>query len=86
MLLTHVLHNALTLGGVASVLDNTENMITFKFGKNINFWDSLKVLKALLVSPLLADLLGHLHHGVVALLPQPRVAPSVDLLTVLHIL
>ena len=48
--------------------------------------DSLKVLEAFLVPPFLAHLLGDLHYGVVALLPQPRVAPRVDFLPVLYIL
>ena len=37
------------------------------------------------MEPLLTDLFGHLHQGVVALLPQPGVTPCVDLLLVLHI-
>ena len=43
----------------------------------------LEVVEALLVSPLLTDLLGDLNHGGVALLPQPGVAPGDDLLPVL---
>lgn len=46
-------------------------------------YHSLEVLEALLVRSLLTDLLGELHQGGVALLPQPRVATGDDLLPVL---
>ena len=40
----------------------------------------LEVVEALLVTPLLTDLLGDLNHGGVTLLSQPGVAPGDDLL------
>ena len=76
MLLTHVLDNALTLGGVPGVLDNTANKMPLSSLSlsllSLLYSDSLKVLEALLVFALLADLLGHLHHGVVAFLTNQR--------------
>ena len=40
----------------------------------------LEVVEALLVTPLLTDLLGDLNHGGVTLLSQPGIAPGDDLL------
>ena len=44
----------------------------------------LEILEALCSVPLLAHLIRNLPHGGVAVLPDPRVAPRVDLLPVLH--
>ena len=68
---------------VTNLVSGTRLQVSLNTKRSGTRSHSLKVLEALVVRPLLADLLGELDQGSVALLPQPSVAPRDDLLPVL---
>ena len=82
MFLTDVLDNTLTLRNKSRVRDQAGGNKGVSVNYNV-YQHLLEVLEALLVRPLLTDLLGDLYHGGVTLLPQTGVAPGDDLLPVL---
>ena len=83
MFLTDVLDNTLTLRNKSRVRDQAGGNRGVSVQLYNVYQHLLEVLEALLVRPLLTDLLGDLYHGCVTLLPQTGVAPGDDLLPVL---